>query len=487
MDKTAPKTSLIAVGTSAPIRPLLALLAPVLLSACGSGDAEGPDARIVQELDSVVVAAAEMGFSGQVLVTTRGAVVLHRGYGLADDSSGTPVDTSTVFPVGSVTKRFTRVAVHRLEESGLLSTADPISEYLPGFPAEKRSITIDQLLRHTSGLGTYHDDSGDHQPMSREEAMERIGGQRLRFEPGGGRGYSNSGYTLLAAVVERASRRPFEAFLREEIFEPAGMDRTGFHGDGRWSDDEVARGYGMRVFRGNAPHRWPSTTWALKGAGGVVAPASDLLRFIEALREGRIVGEKALRRLYPDGQPHLHYAGGDDFGFVTEVMELDHGEHVVIVQTNRGFGFEWLPPALAAVVRGEPLDGREGSGQPDDPPRSGVANDPDPVPTEGGGLPDSPRGRAANWLVTALEDGSAEALREFVELRLAPGTVGGGSTEPYAALLEELAARVEAEGVQGLRPVSEFSFRLDLGDDEPLLVRIAPEPPHLIEELRIGG
>lgn len=461
-----------------PVRlaPLPAALLLALPSPSPSAGQERSRAAVVDSLDSLVRDAAERGFSGQVLVVRDGNVLLHEGYGPADPGTGVPVDTATVFAIGSVTKRFTRAAVLKLEEQSRLSTHDPVSRFVDGLPPDKRGITLRQLLDMEAGLHEYHDDSGDHQPMTRDEAIRRIGAQALRFDPGTDRAYSNSGYTLLAVVVEEASGRSFEDYVRDELLEPAGMEETGFHGDDRWPDERVARGYGMRTHGENAPHTWPATTWALKGAGGMVAPASDLLRFIEALRAGRVVGPAALADLYPADQPNLVYAGGDDFGFVTFVMELDRGRHVVIVNTNSGYRVESLARALAEAVRGEPLPGRRA-----------VERSEEATPPAGEGLPDSPRGRAARWILAALEDGSPEALRELVETRFTVAMREAFPMEEHLRVLGQLSARVRDVGVRAVVPVAEFTLAIDLGDGDRVLVDLVPEPPHLIEGMRVGG
>jgi CubicO group peptidase (beta-lactamase class C family) len=469
---------------------LFLLLLPGTLPAQGGGGR-----ALTEALDSIVRTAVEDGFSGQVLVAKDGEVVLHRGYGPADPGSGVPVDTSTVFAIGSVTKRFTRTAILKLQEEGQLSTSDPVSRFLDGLPPEKGRITVGQLLRMEGGLHEYHDDSGDHQAMTRDEALRRIGAQELRFDPGTDRAYSNSGYVLLAAVVEEASGRPFEEYLREKVFGPAGMVRTGFHGEDLWPDRTVARGYGMRSYGENAPHRWPTPTWALKGAGGMVAPAGDLLHFMESLRKGRIVGSGTLAVLYPPEQPHLHYAGGDDFGFVTEVMELDHGGHVIIVSTNHGYGYEDLPFRLAALVRGEALQGHPVEAglraDEDRPDPTGRPTDPVEVegddPRAGPGLPDSPRGRAAGWILTALEDGSSQALREFVDTRLSVEMREAFPVDVHLEILGDLARKVRDVGVQGVRPVSPFTLVIVLGNGHRIDVTVEAQAPHLIDGIRIGG
>jgi CubicO group peptidase (beta-lactamase class C family) len=431
----------------------------------------------VDSLDSLVRDAVERGFSGQVLVVRDRDVLLHEGYGPADPETGIPVDTATVFAIGSVTKRFTRAAILKLEEQGRLSTSDAVGRFVDGLPPEKRDITIRQLLDMEAGLREYHDDSGDHQPMTRDEAVRRIGSQELRFEPGTDRAYSNSGYTLLAAVVEEASGRSFEAYVRDELLEPAGMENTGFHGDDRWPDERVARGYGMRTYGENAPSTWPATTWALKGAGGMVAPASDLLRFMEALRAGRVVGPAALTDLYPEDEPNLVYAGGDDFGFITFVMELDDGRHVVIVNTNSGYRVESLARALAEAVRGEPLPGRP----------TEERSEEGGAPSAGEGLPDSPRGRAAGWILAALEDGSPEALQELVETRFTAAMRNAFPMEEHLRVLGQLSDRVREVGVRGVMPVAEYTLAIVLEDGGRVVADITPEPPHLIEGMGVGG
>ena len=123
----------------------------------------------------------------------------------------------------------------------------------------------------SAGFHQYHDDSGDFQEISRDEALQRIFAQPLLFEPGTDRAYSNSGYSLLAAIVELVSGESFHDFLRAYLFEPARMTSTGFYGEPRVADELVARGHGALASYGerNAPQYWPEVAWALMGSGGV--------------------------------------------------------------------------------------------------------------------------------------------------------------------------------------------------------------------------
>ena len=429
--------------------------------------------------EQILADAVENGFAGQVLVVVGGDIVLNEAYGLADTESGVPIDTSTVFAIGSVTKAFTRAAILKLAEAGRLSLSDPISRYLEGVPADKREITIDQLVTMRAGFGEYHDDTGDHQAMTREEALQRILAQRLRFEPGTDEAYSNSGYTLLAAIVENVSGRPYPEYVRSELMEPAGMASSGFHGEDRWDDAQVARGRGGRVYGDNAPHHWPFPTWVLTGAGGIVASAEDLLAWIHAVRRGDVLGPQALARFYPADDPHRVYAGGDDFGFLTVVMEVDQGDDIAIINSNTGFRSMALAANLVEALRGEPVPfSVPGAGGEDERATAGGTE----RETTGGGIPDSPRGRKAMALVEALRDGSPEALETLVTEHFAPELRDGFPMSQHMELLGRLSEQVRSAADINVGPRDEFSLQIRLSDASGgasvFLVELADTPPH---------
>jgi CubicO group peptidase (beta-lactamase class C family) len=424
------------------------------------------------EADRIIAQAVADGFAGQVLAVVDGEVVLDQGYGFADAADTVPIDTSTVFAIGSVTKAFTRAAVLQLAEDGRLALSDPISRHLEDVPADKQNITIEDLVTMRAGLHEYHDDSGDHQAMTRDEALRRILDQRLRFEPGTEEAYSNSGYTLLAAIIENVSGQPYAEYVRAHLVEPAGMERTGFHGEDRWPDAQVARGRNGRFHGDNAPSHWPSPTWVLAGAGGMVANADDLLAWIRAVRAGKVLGQEALARFYPEDQPDRLYAGGDDFGFITMVMEVDHADDVVIVNTNTGYEVMDLAARVIEALRGEPVPFSL-----PEPDRDGIERE-----TGGGGIPDSPRGRKAMALIEALEDGSDAALGTLVAEHFAAGLRNSFSLSEHLELLGRLSEIVRAASDMNVRPAAEWSLELRVvdaaGETSVFLVELADAPPH---------
>src|SRR5262245_61199432 len=187
-----------------------------------------PANEVTARLSDYFQKVAGLGFSGAVLVSSGDKVLLRNGYGWADQTQRIPVTPETVFDIGSITKVFTAVAIMQLEERGKLSTSDKITKYFANVPEDKTNITLHHLLTHTSGLA-YDDFYAPATPevreilKDREKFATRILSFPLAFPPGTNRTYSNSGFSLLAAIVEKLSGQPYEKYLRENVLQPAGM------------------------------------------------------------------------------------------------------------------------------------------------------------------------------------------------------------------------------------------------------------------------
>jgi CubicO group peptidase (beta-lactamase class C family) len=323
-------------------------------------DREGrPEGRI----GALVESARRRGFSGAVLVVRPGRPVFSRGVGFADRQRRIRVTPRTVFDIGSITKPLTLAAALALVEDGKLDLSDRLGDLLSGVPSDKRAITLRQLLEHRAGLPAYVVDApgGDFVDLSRDAALSRSLGRPLRFEPGSDYGYSDAGYTVAAAVIEDAAGRPFDDFVRERIFERGGMASAGFYGD-RWLPSRVAIGYGGRAHGArNAPDAWSHVSWSLMGAGGVVASARDLVNWTRRLWSGRVLDRSTVRTFYeilaqPERLPRgnrfvLGYAGANDYGFNSVVVEGDRARRVVVVLTNADRNrAEKLADRIAATV-----------------------------------------------------------------------------------------------------------------------------------------
>jgi CubicO group peptidase (beta-lactamase class C family) len=254
-------------------------------------------ADVTPALSDYFQKVAGLGFSGAVLVAAGDKILLRNGYGWADQTRRIPVTPATVFDIGSITKVFTAVAIMQLEERGKLNTADRISKYFSNVPPDKQGITLHHLLTHTSGLA-YDDFYSIASPevreilKDRERFIQRILSFPLGFAPGTSRAYSNSGFSLLAAIVEKLSGQSYEKYLRENILKPARMSQTGYVLR-RWNNRLVAHGYndGPTDFGYPWTGQWAGKIipWDLLGNGGLLSTVDDMHRFVVALRDGKLM------------------------------------------------------------------------------------------------------------------------------------------------------------------------------------------------------
>lgn len=266
-----------------------------------------------QRLDDYLSRIAPFGFAGAALLASDGQIVLNKGYGLAHRAGGVPNTAETVFSLGSVTKQFTAAAIMKLEMQSKLLTSDPICNFFPEIPADKAVITLHQLLTHTAGL---LNDTGDDYAMADKEAtLLQIFESDLLFAPGSDYAYSNAGYTLLAAVVEQVAQRPYEQFLQEELFTPAGLQHTGYRLPD-WSGLNVAHWYnGRNDFGTPLEKAYPS--WNLLGNGDMLSTTADMFRWHRALLGDDILSAAAKVKMYT---PELRA-----YGYGWQVVETENG------------------------------------------------------------------------------------------------------------------------------------------------------------------
>ncbi len=271
-------------------------------------------------------------FSGVVLVAKDGEPVLTRAFGLADRDRKVANRAGTKFPLASMGKLFTAVAVCQLAERGRLSLDDPIGKHLADYPnrAVAEKVTIHHLLTHTSGLGDFFGKREYEQAKDRfrspRDYFPLFANDALAFEPGTDILYSNAGFIVLGAIVERASGESFLAYVREHIFRPAGMADSGYNETG---DDVLglAVPYEGAGWDANYVPSRPGSPTARKAnpsargggspAGGGYSTAADLLRFDRALRRHTLLGAEMTERVLSGkgevgafGALHLTHAYG---------------------------------------------------------------------------------------------------------------------------------------------------------------------------------
>lgn len=239
------------------------------------------------------------GVSGTVLAAHGGQIVDCEGIGWSDRAAKVKAGCDTVYDIQSITKQFTAAAILKLEMMGRLRVGDPIRKYIGPVPADKRDITIHQLLTHTSGLPELL--GGDYQPLTREQLLHRAMSVPLESPPGSRYRYSNLGYSVLAAIIEKVSGTGYERFLASHLFEPAGMTQTGYVLPD-WDPKRVAVEYDRHGRPHGRPydHPWADDGpyWNLRGNGGILTTAPDMFGWNLALRGDQVLSRPAKAKLF---------------------------------------------------------------------------------------------------------------------------------------------------------------------------------------------
>jgi CubicO group peptidase (beta-lactamase class C family) len=309
----------------------------------------------IPKVERYLTKASQNGYSGSVLIAVDGNVLLKKGYGLADTRNNIPFTADTVFDIGSITKQFTAACILKLEMQKKLSVQDRITKFFDDVPFDKQDITLHQLLTHSAGLV---DSIGqDEELIGREEYLKKAFASELIHAPGK-YDYSNVGFSILAAVVEKVSGQEYEHFLYEQILKPAGMEHTGYVLP-KWDRKQMAIGYSNNEEWGTTfdqSQYLKGVTWHLKGNGGILSTVGDLYLWSQALRGNSILSNDARKKYFapqvPVGDDIHFYAygwltsetkrkeklvghnGGNGYFMDTMVM-VPEKNYVVIVSTNR--------------------------------------------------------------------------------------------------------------------------------------------------------
>ena len=316
-----------------------------------------------------------------VLVVSNGQAVFRRGYGVTDLRSLHPIDSATNFRLASFTKQFTAACIMLLVHDGKLHYDDHLTDVLPEFPAYGKPIMIRNLLNHTSGLPDYEDlltaqfpnTPDDQVPQIHDAGVLKLLEQQTKpkFPAGSKWDYSNSGYVVLAQIVERVSGKSFGQFLHERIFTPLKMTNTLAYEKGK--NEVPHRAYGHT----KSPEGWretdQSSTSATLGDGGIYSSIDDLEKWDRALREHTLLSaaemQPALTPVQPTGGPATSPEGpvsygfgwflnpykghqrmwhdGETMGFLTTIQRFPDDKLTVIVLANR---VDVDPKALALKV-----------------------------------------------------------------------------------------------------------------------------------------
>jgi CubicO group peptidase (beta-lactamase class C family) len=293
-------------------------------------------------------------------VGRKGELVFAKGYGLADAEFDVPANADTMFRIGSITKQFTSAAILRFVEEKKLSLDDTLEKLVPDFKTPGHTVTLRQLLNHTSGIPSYTDVGKAWKEkwpleLSDDELLALVADEPFDFEPGQDWRYNNTGYYLLGMVLAKTSGKTYAEHVESALFKPLGLTRTRYD-----SNSELIknRAQGYRLEKGKLRNDHLVGMSQPGAAGGLMSTGGDLVRWMIALSSGRVVKPESFALMttstvLPSGRD-THYGFGLSIDEFAEKKCISHGGGI--------FGFnsmiKWIPEAdlcVAVISNGEPL------------------------------------------------------------------------------------------------------------------------------------
>jgi len=324
--------------------------------------------NIESKADEYLRAYVELNrFSGSVLLARKGEILLKKSYGMANYEHDVPNTPQTKFRIASLTKQFTAMAIMQLQEKGILSVNDPLSQYIADYP-DGQKITIHHLLTHTSGIPNFTvatDEKARVLPFTLEMIIKKFKDQPLEFFPGSKFEYSNAGYYLLGYIIEKVTGKDYETVIKQNIFEPLGMTNSGYD---HYQLILKNRASGYNLEKGeliNAKYIYMDN---VRASGGLYSTVEDMYLWDRALNTENLVKKSSLEKMFTPFTKNYGYGwgivtlfnrkmvghNGDMDGFQTNITRFTDDDVCIIVLSNFGhtpigkIGME-----LAAIVFGE--------------------------------------------------------------------------------------------------------------------------------------
>ena len=315
-------------------------------------------------------------FNGVVLVARQGRQIFHKAYGWKNIAEQMHNDTTTVFPILSITKSFTAMVMLKLQEQNKLSLKDPLGKYLPDFPGADK-VTLLQLLTHQSGIHNYTDDIGEedsalvNHPVGKNYVVDHIASKPYDFTPGKGFAYNNSGYYLAGLVIEKVTGKTYEQNVRELLFEPLQMNSSGFDFNGL-PTVRKACGYQFLNDKQQKPYTYVDSTVGYS-AGAIYSTTTDMYKWTKAIARQQLLSpaswKTALTQIAGDygigfrlgqlfGNSYIRHSGGYP-GFASEFIYHPKQEVTIILLRNTGTYGEDLWPVtmgISCITLGLPYD-----------------------------------------------------------------------------------------------------------------------------------
>ena len=296
---------------------------------------------------------ANTEFSGVIIAAQNGQVVFREQYGYANREAKRLFTHDTVFDIGSITKQFVGTAITQLAEQNKLQLDSSLEVFFEQVPEDKKHITVHHLLTHTSGL-SQNLEHYLYDEVTKSDMIKQALTSKLNTSPGEQYRYSNIGYNLLGAIIEKVTGDEWEKYIRTTLLLPAGLENTGFRGVS-YQPISLAINYGrdanfiQRMFSITPKtrsvdhslahyYKKPGPRWAMEGAGSFMSNTNDMFKWYLALREGKLISAKSWQ-LITSKHIHENDAQTSHYGYGWAIDSNSRGDKRITHNGSNGYSF----------------------------------------------------------------------------------------------------------------------------------------------------
>jgi CubicO group peptidase (beta-lactamase class C family) len=283
------------------------------------------DSQLEKAVDSLIGTQFKPNEPGvSILIADKNGIIYKKAFGSANVELNVGMQPDMVFRIGSITKQFTAIGILQLVEQGKISLQDSIQKYIPDFPSKGYTITIENLLTHTSGIPDYSNADTTHNPyierhdFTPQQIIKYFDYMPPEFKPGTKFNYSNSGYVLLAYIIQQVTGKDYHQYIKENVIDRTGLQHTFFDNEHTIIPNRVEGYTRDKGFFENCEYQTASMAF---GCGDLMSTTEDLYKWNKALLDYKLVSKEALQKAFTpyklSDDSHTNYGYGwfvDSFG-----------------------------------------------------------------------------------------------------------------------------------------------------------------------------
>ena len=442
----------------------------------------GPPDEVVQRLGSAFDDLQSQGLSGFVAVTHDGVIVFEQDFGSANAATEAPFTRDTRFDMASIVKSYTGMMAAQLIRDRRLSVTNILADFFDDVPADKAGITLHQLLTHSSGLPSAI--ASDEEQIDTAEMLDRAFAAQLRFEPGTSYLYSNTAFSIAAAIIEQVTGETYEDYLLDEFLLPAGIMQTGYtrsYDPQYMPTDTVYTMDGMPVHMSS----WGGATpgWALIGNGGMITTVTDLIAWRAAYNAGDLISPDAIAI---QQSAYIREGEGAPSQYGYGVVVEDHPQFGRVYWHNGGsgpFSAHWREYADTGYAIYTAVNTRDVDGDTVMLAATGaifgvqmqMENRSDAIEWGEVDFDRSEATRLAGDFLELVRNGSESARRAFVETRMIEGLRDVAPIEGHIGMMDQIASDLSGMTPSGLA--------VDEGENQILIQFETPDGQIMILEV----